>query len=375
MAKARVLIVDDSAVIRRLLADQISTDAELEVVGHASNGRIALQRVEQLSPDAVVLDVEMPELGGLATLAQLRRTRPKLPVIMFSALTEPAAAATVDALLLGANDYVTKPTASEGIHRIREELIPKIKAACGRGGAALLATPSPGPGTALRKAGLREGPAALPAGDDGPAPRPDILLVGASTGGPNALTTFFLRLPAEFPVPIALVQHMPPMFTGILAERLTQASKIRVCEAVDGMALEAGRAYVAPGDFHKRLRRAGMRVCARLDREPLENACRPAVDALFRSAAEVYGRHILAVVMTGMGQDGLRGSRAVREAGGRILAQDEATSVVWGMPGAVAREGLADRVLPLDILGLEVMHRVREHPDPAGARSRARSTG
>ncbi len=370
MAKARILIVDDSAVIRRVLTDQLSSDADLEVVGHASNGRIALQRVEQLSPDLVVLDVEMPELDGLATLAQLRRSRPKLPVIMFSSLTAPAAAATVDALLLGANDYVTKPSAGEGNARIHDELIPKIKVACG----ILAAAPTPAAAPPAHRGPLpaaHEGPAAA-AGAEPPPSRPDVLLIGASTGGPNALTAFFSHLPREFPVPIALVQHMPPMFTAILAERLTQASEIRVCEAADGMGLEAGRAYVAPGDFHMRLRREGTKVLARLDREPPENACRPAVDVLFRSAAEVYGRHILAVIMTGMGQDGLRGSRAVREAGGRILAQDEATSVVWGMPGAVARGGLAERVLALNLLGPEVVHRVCEHP---GSRPKARSTG
>ncbi len=193
-----------------------------------------------------------------------------------------------------------------------------------------------------------------------PPQRPEILLIGSSTGGPNALTSFFSQLPAEFPIPIALVQHMPPMFTGILADRLTQASKIKVCEASEGMALEPGRAVVAPGDFHMRLIRAGARVCVHLDREPPENACRPAVDVLFRSAAEVYGRRILAVVLTGMGQDGLRGSRAIREAGGRIWAQDEATSVVWGMPGAAVRLGAADRVIPLGLVAADVRRLIRE---------------
>jgi two-component system chemotaxis response regulator CheB len=374
MPKVRVLIVDDSAFIRRVLSDQITADGDLEVVGQAPNGRLALQRVEQLRPDVVVLDVEMPELDGLATLAELRKRDARLPVIMFSALTEPAAAATVDALLLGATDYVTKPTAADGADRIRDELIPKIKAACGAartgsgaapprhqptlqaGMAACLALASPHQGTARGAAfgrSIRLDPA--------PA-RPEILVIGVSTGGPNALAALFAGLPASFPIPIALVQHMPPMFTRILAERLSQSSKIAVHECTEGMVPRAGQAYVAPGDHHMRLGRQGPAVTLHLNRDSPENACRPAVDVLFRSAAEVYRSRVLALVLTGMGRDGLRGAQTIREAGGQIWAQDEATSVVWGMPGAVVREGLTERVLPLGQIGPEIVRRVSRHP-------------
>jgi two-component system chemotaxis response regulator CheB len=198
------------------------------------------------------------------------------------------------------------------------------------------------------------------------APRPtsaaariDLVAIGASTGGPNALAELFAALPADFPVPILVVQHMPPMFTQMLAERLTKNSKIRTIEAQSFMDLEPGKAWIAPGDYHLVVVRESGRVRTKVQQEPAENACRPAVDPLLRSVASIYGAHCLAVILTGMGQDGLRGCEAVRGAGGQILAQDEATSVVWGMPGYVVRAGLADKVLPLSMLAGEILRRVR----------------
>jgi two-component system chemotaxis response regulator CheB len=360
MAKIRVLVVDDAVVFRRLLANELSDDPGLEVVGTAANGRIALALLPQVNPDLVILDVEMPELDGLATLAELRKTYPRLPVIMFSALTERGAAATLDALTLGATDYFTKPDAGgldASLEVIRDQLIPKIKALCPRAGSggqrqqvlpADSRTRTAAPGApAPRRVGTRPGPV-------------QVLAIGASTGGPNALAEVFRPLPADFPVPIVIVQHMPPMFTRLLAERLSAEFPIRVHEGSSGTVLQPGHAWIAPGDYHLMVVRDGLQVRTLVQQDPPENSCRPAVDVLLRSVAQAFGANSLTVILTGMGQDGLRGCEALREAGGQILAQDEATSVVWGMPGHVARAGLADRVLPLSLLGDEILRRVHQ---------------
>jgi two-component system chemotaxis response regulator CheB len=342
MPKIRVLIVDDAVVFRRLLSETLAADPALEVAGTAANGRIALAKMPQLNPDLVVLDVEMPEMDGLATLAELRKAYPRLPVIMFSALTERGAAATLDALALGASDYFTKP-ATEGmaasLEVVREQLIPKIKALCA-------APPAPRPCVAAPPAPSAKAPV-------------EAVAVAASTGGPNALAELFAALPRDFPVPLLIVQHMPPMFTRLLAERLTAQGGIPVEEGRTGALVQPGRAWIAPGDHHMIVTRDGTQARLLLHQDPPENSCRPAADVLLRSVARAYGPRALAVVLTGMGQDGLRGCEAVREAGGQALAQDEATSVVWGMPGFVARAGLADRVLPLSLIGGEIVQRVR----------------
>jgi two-component system chemotaxis response regulator CheB len=352
VAKIRILIVDDAVVFRRLLSDELSKDPALEVVGTAANGKIALQRLPQVNPDLVILDVEMPELDGLQTLKELRKTYPRLPVIMFSALTERGAEATLDALALGATDYFTKPTSGCGVDAslqvIREQLVPEIKALC----AAALARAAPPKPTA---------PQPLGKSTPGLATRTtpvDVVAIGTSTGGPNALAELFGQLPAGFPVPMLLVQHMPPMFTRLLAERLTAHSALRVEEASPGGVLQPGHAWVAPGDYHMLVVRDGRQLRVRTNQDPPENSCRPAADVLFRSVAQTFGPAALAVILTGMGQDGLRGCEAIRDAGGQVLAQDEATSVVWGMPGAVARAGLADRVLPLSMIAGEIVRRV-----------------
>lgn len=353
MGKIRVLVVDDSAIIRRAVSDELALDPEIEIAGTAPNGQIALAKMTQVNPDFVLLDVEMPILDGLKTLAELKKTHRRIPVMMFSSLTERGADATLDALMLGAAGYFTKPN-SGGIEEsrriIREQLLPQIKAIC----AANLAKSAP-----ARPAVI---PVSLP-----PRPAPpgvvDVVVIGVSTGGPNALMELFRNLPANLPVPILIVQHMPPVFTKQLAHRLTANSKIVVEEATSGTFLELGRAWIAPGDNHMTVVRQGLRQMLVLDKEPQENSCRPAVDPLFRSVANVFGGQTLAIVMTGMGSDGLRGCEAIKAAGGRVIVQDEASSVVWGMPGAVSRAGLADKVLPLSLIATEIASRVLRTKD------------
>jgi two-component system chemotaxis response regulator CheB len=338
MPKIRVLVVDDAVVMRRLISTVLENDPELEIAGIAPNGKIALARIPQVNPDVITLDVEMPEMDGLETILEIRKLYPRLPVIMFSTMTRRGAVETVEALARGATDYVTKPanigSVSEGMDRLREELIPKIKAYA-RPLMPVLTAPQPAPMLAT------------------PAPastaqfRCSVVAIGASTGGPNALHQVVPALPASLAVPVVIVQHMPPVFTELLAARLDQASQVRVHEARDGAKIERGHVYIAPGGQHFTVAAENGSVRARLNQEPPENSCRPAVDVLFRSAAQVYGGGTLGIVLTGMGQDGLRGARWIHEAGGKVIAQDQGSSVVWGMPGAVAEAGLADEIVPL----------------------------
>lgn len=349
MRKIRVLIVDDSVVIRRVVSDVLGADAALEVVGTAANGKIALQRVEQYHPDIVTLDIEMPEMSGLETVTELKKRFPKIPVIMFSVATERGAQVTLEALARGASDYVTKPanvtSPDQALEHVRAELIPRIKSLC----------PALGHGPEADAGVAREG--RLSGRGVAQLERLDVLAIGVSTGGPTALAEVLPRLPKGFPVPILVVQHMPPLFTKYLAERLAARSAIQVTEGHDGDMLEAGHAYVAPGGRHMVLERDGRGVRVKTNSDAPENSCRPAVDVLFRSVASVFGKNALAVVLTGMGQDGLRGCEEICEAGGRVFAQDAETSVVWGMPGMVARSGLADEVLPLDRVADAVVRR------------------
>ena len=370
MRKIQVLIVDDSSVVRRIVADELGTQDDIEVVGTAIHGRMALEKMAQLDPDLVVLDIEMPEMDGLTALDHLRKEYPHTPVIMFSSLTELGAAATLEALSRGASDFFTKPTGIGGADAsrnvVRKELVPAIRALGSRKREQAEAAAQ----RAARASARLNGGVSAPRSTPTPATtnaanyaRVDLLAIGASTGGPNALAELLHGLTSDFPVPIVIVQHMPPMFTRLLAERLTKQTSIRAAEAEDGVVLEPGRAWIAPGDFHLETVRDGAHVRLKLNQEPPENACRPAVDPLFRSVAKTFGRHALAVVLTGMGQDGLRGCELIRAASGQVLVQDEATSVVWGMPGAVARAGLAERVLPVPLLASEIVRRVRTGRD------------
>ena len=342
----RILVVDDSAAIRGVVSSTLSADPELRVVATAADGVQGLARISESPPDVVLLDVEMPVMDGLTMLRELRRVRPRLPVVMFSTLTERGAKVALDALVAGANDYVAKPkgaTSEEVAARIREDVIPKLKQ--------------------FRRPSTV--PVAMPAstvprtGDRARAEPVAAVVIGVSTGGPVALAEFLPAFVSAAGVPVLVVQHMPAVFTAHLAEQLTKACGRPVREAPDGHELRPGDVFLAPGGRHLKVARSGQKVITKLDDGPPENSCRPAADVLFRSAAEVWGSHTLGIVLTGMGKDGLRGSEAIHASGGTILAQDEVTSVVWGMPGHVARAGLAEAVLPLCQLGVEVGIRLR----------------
>lgn len=345
--RIRVLVVDSSVVMRKLISDVLSRDPTIEVVGVAANGHIALQKLTQVNPDIVTLDFEMPEMDGVATLKELRKTHPKLPVIMFSPLTSRGAVATLDALAAGATDYVTKPSSTakmqEYIDRLQNELLVKIKIHC----RFVRLPPLPVPAGKAANRGLPVSPAT-------PI---QAVCIATSTGGPNALAEVFKHFPGEFHLPILIVQHMPPVFTATLAERFAAFGNLMFHEGVEGQKVEPGHAYIAPGGKHMEVRRFGSHAVLHIQEEPPENSCRPSADVLFRSAVNVYGGKILGVVMTGMGQDGLRGCELIRERGGQIIVQDEATSVVWGMPGAVAIVGCADKIVPLDQIAGEIVRR------------------
>ncbi len=374
----RTLVVDDSVVMRRLISRMLSSEAQIDVVGSARDGIDALAKIEQLQPDLVTLDVEMPEMNGLEALRLMQVRFPRVRVIMCSSLTERGARITIDALLSGASDYVSKQHSSElsesAYEVLRVDLLAKIRSLFPRAfpaGAPAGTPPVPGkPGITV--SGVNgAGPAvAAPARTAAPQPllpprpfwptriAPRILVIGVSTGGPSALAEILPLIPSDFSLPIAIVQHMPPFFTQLLAERLSRLSGIRVFEATQGMRLEPGMAVIAPGDFHMRLVRKGDGIEVELNQEEQENSCRPAVDVLFRSAAELYGGAVVAVILTGMGQDGLLGVRALKALGASVVVQDSSSSVVWGMPGAIAAANLADFVLPLRDIIPEVLRLV-----------------
>jgi two-component system, chemotaxis family, protein-glutamate methylesterase/glutaminase len=354
MQPFRVLIVDDSAVIRKLLSNLLASDPEIVVAGTAGNGIQALARIPEMKPDLVTLDIEMPGMDGLETLVELRKLYPKLPVIMFSTLTERGATATLDALARGASDYVTKPGHSGGSESsrqvVQEELIRKIKSLC-----------------SVRTPQQRTMPKLAAARPSRRAGRIDVVAIGSSTGGPNALSALLPQLPGNFPVPIVIVQHMPALFTRLLAERLNTVAPLNVQEGKAGQRLQRGQVWIAPGDNHMTVARKGPEIVLGINRDPQENSCRPAVDVLFRSVAQTCGANVLGVVLTGMGADGTRGSAAIRDAGGEVIAQDEATSVVWGMPGSVVAASLADGIFPLGGIATELVRRVSMHRASAAA--------
>jgi two-component system chemotaxis response regulator CheB len=372
----RVMIVDDSSIVRRVLRKWLGEDPELEVVGAAEDGRAALDALGHLRPDVVLLDVEMPRLNGLETLEQLRRSHPRLPVIMFSSLTERGAQVTLDALFLGANDYVFKPGGPEmsdpeaGRRIVQQQLVPKIKQFADRHKAARRAG-SPcedlrGAGVSSNKLSNAGRPNAGAAGcATSPAQPPTLIAIAASTGGPRAIATVLGQLPHPLPVPILVVQHMPPLFTRYLADRLAADFKLDVREGIEGERLRPGRVRIAPGGRHMTVAGPPDGLCVQLNDDPPRNCCRPSADVLFESVARRCGAASLAVVLTGMGQDGLEGCRGVRAAGGQVVVQDEASSVVWGMPGKVACAGLAHAVLPLQELAADIRRRLRVG-SPAG---------
>jgi two-component system chemotaxis response regulator CheB len=348
-AAVRVLIVDDSAVARGVLAAAMRAQPDIHLVGTAIHGEAGLRVLHRHPVDVVILDVEMPVLDGLATLARIAEEFPDVRVIMASALTGAGAEVTVRALQLGAADCIAKPQTGdpgENIRRIAAQLVPLVKAL-----GAVRPRPA-SPSTSARRA-----QALLPAAGRSV---PEIIVMGASTGGPKAVTTVLSALPGDLMLPVLLVQHMPPLFTATVARHLGRDTRRPSREAADGAIIEPGSIYVAPGDRHLLIERRGERLVSVLDDGPPEHYCRPSVNPLFRSAASSCGEGVLAVVLTGMAEDGLEGARRVVERGGRVIAQDEATSVVWGMPGAVVRHGLCDCVLPVDQIGPAIEHLCRQ---------------
>jgi two-component system chemotaxis response regulator CheB len=372
------MVVDDSAVIRGLITRILESDDDLEVVASVPNGRVAVDAVARRPVDVIVLDIEMPVMDGLEALPLLLRACPTTKVVMASTLTKRNADISMKALQAGATDYIAKPTSTGEIHSaeaFRGELLEKVRALAG---AARPAGPAGGGGRApaprkVFSAEARQGvpargraPAGAPEtarrarpGDGGNAAlrafpgdlHPAILAIGSSTGGPQALFQVLRHLSGALSVPLVLTQHMPPTFTTILAEHISRQCNLPAAEGVDGEPLLAGRCYVAPGDWHMTVAGSPGQAKLRLHQGPLVNFCRPAVDPMLQSVVQVYGARVLAVILTGMGQDGMVGCRAVTAAGGGVVAQDEATSVVWGMPGAVTVDGTAGAVLPVGEIG------------------------
>lgn len=345
----RVLIVDDSVVMRQLINRMLIDEANIEIIATARNGFEAISKIEQLHPDLVTLDIEMPELDGLCAMKIIRQRFPSTRVIMCSSLTERGAAITMDALLAGADDYVTKQCSGQmseqAYDRLKSDLLNKIRHVTTSRLKSLkqpLAASMP-----IVKAGIESANQSQPVLLCKPKQTPQVLAIGVSTGGPTALAELLPAIPADFPIPVLIVQHMPPLFTQLLAERLARLAKLSVVEGQRGMEVKAGMAYLAPGNFHMQVVRKAGRVEIALNEEEAENSCRPAVDVLFRSVAEIYGGACIATILTGMGQDGLLGCRLLKQRGGSLIVQDKATSVVWGMPGAVAGANLADAILPL----------------------------
>ncbi len=352
--KVRVLVVDDSAVVRGLLTKTLQQDESIEVAGTAMHGEAALTWMNKNQVDVVVLDVEMPVMDGLETLKNIQRDYPNVKVIMASGLTSSGAKITMQALSLGAAECIAKPTAksaSEAMATVAKELIPLVKGLGGLSREPKAAAPA---ARAARKP-LVTNPFNKPRKTGEPVVPPKLLIIGSSTGGPNALNKVLCDLGPDFSTPILIVQHMPPMFTEILAKHLQQDTGRTTKEAKHGEFVEPGVTYVAPGGYHMIVRElSGEQMQLELNEQPEEHYCRPSVNPMFRSASKVAGKRILAVMLTGMGSDGLEGTREVVEAGGYVLAQDEQSSVVWGMPGAIAAEDLPHEILPLDQIGSRI---------------------
>ncbi|MGC3991565.1 MAG: chemotaxis response regulator protein-glutamate methylesterase [Chthoniobacteraceae bacterium] len=379
-ARIRVLVVDDSALMRRVLMQALSACPDIEVVGFATNGVEALQKVSTIKPDVVTMDVEMPDMDGLTALDGIRKSHPGVKVIMCSSLTESGARVTVDALMRGAADYIAKPVAgvppSESLQRLKEELGGKVRLHGTKRLAAVSALRSPSRFAPTSRAAAPTADAAgVPAvhAPVTPLRRVAALCIGSSTGGPNALAELFSSFRSPLAIPIFIVQHMPPMFTRMLAERLCRLNcGTHFVEAEQGMQVKAGEAYIAPGGFHMEVVLKGMSSQAiRLHDGPMEHSCRPSVDVLFRSISAVYGGTVVATVLTGMGADGASTSKLLGTQGAYVIAQDEPSSVVWGMPGAVVRVGAANEVLPLNLIGPRIQELIRTGGGLVGVKKQA----
>ncbi|KRR28409.1 protein-glutamate methylesterase/protein-glutamine glutaminase [Bradyrhizobium retamae] len=356
--KLRVMVVDDSVVIRGMISRWIGAEPDMEVSASLRTGLDAVNQIDRIKPDVAVLDIEMPELDGISALPQLLAKKRDLVIIMASTLTRRNAEISFKALSLGAADYIPKPestreaTAAETFHH---DLIQKIRhlGARARRRASPGASPAPAPAERAREVSIH--PVAAPVAQLPLARRPfsmlapRVLLIGSSTGGPQALMALVADIgPVIDRFPVLITQHMPPTFTTILAEHLARASRRSAHEAVDGEIVKPGRIYLAPGGRHMRVVRHGADATIALDDGPPVNFCKPAVDPLFNSAIDVWQGGIMSVILTGMGSDGMRGGKEIVAAGGSVIAQDEATSVVWGMPGAAANAGICAAVLPLN---------------------------
>ncbi|HTZ81251.1 MAG TPA: chemotaxis response regulator protein-glutamate methylesterase [Stellaceae bacterium] len=346
------MVVDDSAVIRGLLTRALEADPDIAIVASVGDGLMAINTVQRQDIEIVILDIEMPVMDGLTALPKLIAAKPGIQIIVASTLTQRGATVSMKAMSLGAADYVTKPGSSAltTADQFKRDLTDKVKAlAYARRQSRR--EPQPAPATARE----RSGPVLVPTiGRSGelklrtqPIERPEVVAIGSSTGGPQALFKLLKAL-GRIAQPMLITQHMPPTFTTILAEHIQRLTNLKAAEAVDGEAIKGGRIYIAPGDFHMVVDAQGAEKVIKLTKSPPENFCRPAVDPMLRSLARAYGRKVLSVILTGMGSDGLKGGEALIAAGGSLIAQDEKTSVVWGMPGAVATAGLCSAVLPID---------------------------
>lgn len=360
----RVMVVDDSSVVRGIITRALEASPGIKVVASVSNGALALKMLPSIACDVIVLDIEMPLMDGMEALPQLLAVNPNVKIIMVSALTRRNAEVSLRALSLGAADYVPKPSSGLGsADEFRNELVTKVLAHGARAQrsrpadaqasapvlqqAARIAGVAPSGPIVLRKAAIE---------------KPAVIAIGSSTGGPQALSEVLKNLGHGVTQPIVITQHMPPTFTAILAEHMNRYAGRPAAEAKDGEILQAGRIYVAPGGIHMLVEASGAQSVIRLSDTPPENSCKPAVDPMLRSLAEIYKKKLLTVILTGMGYDGLKGCKVVVAAGGTVLAQDQASSVVWGMPGAVAQAGICNAVLPLGQIGQAIGRVARGEP-------------
>jgi two-component system chemotaxis response regulator CheB len=352
-----VMLVDDSLVIRGALKRLLQADNAIDVVATAADGERALAKISELKPDVVILDIEMPVMDGLTALPKILKASPDTKVIMFSSLTEKGASVTMKALSLGATECLVKPSTDQDVgpgSEFEQNLIRTVKTI---GTLARTARQPLASGTAAAKPQktyeLNKNPATFHGA-------PSLLAIGSSTGGPNACFEVSQSF-KNFPIPIIITQHMPAKFTTIFAQHIQQKTGIPAQEGETGMVLENGKIYVAPGGFHMLLKKDGAQTVIQLDEGPPVNFCKPAVDPMIKSAVEIYGSRVLGVILTGMGNDGLGGGRDIVKAGGRIIAQNEETSTVWGMPRAVAEAGICSEILPLEEIGPWVRKQVLGH--------------
>ncbi len=363
--KLRVLVVDDTITYRKIVSSVLAEMPAVEVVGTAANGKIALEKIEQTKPDLLLTDLEMPEMDGLELLRRIKASGLPIGAIVLSSLTTRDSQSTLDCLALGAFDFVLKPSGGsfeENLRRIREELAPRVEAFARQLEVRAL----------LRGVSQRSTTSALPSLPPTPpaqsakaaAGRAEVVAIGISTGGPAALGEMLPRLPADLHAAVLIVQHMPPVFTRSLAEDLDRKCRLRVREAQDRDIVEKGNIFIAPGGKQMKVCREGARCVIRITDDPPVNSCRPSVDYLFHSVAEVYGPRALGVIMTGMGNDGASGCRAIKSRGGWLLAQDAASCVVFGMPREPIQEGIVDGIAPLNRLDQEVVRLVEKDLAP-----------